>query len=308
MSAAGSCTRAPCPPRPPPPSCSRTGFPPPSWQALGIDPGGAALAADAVPLGRALAGLRVRREPLEVLPTPGQRDASGKEQVIWSAARLWLGGPIAIVTERIYQEFLDRLPRAVDGAVTAVPRRHRFRGRQPPRARAGPGGVLAERLPDAAWTATIVTIGLPAIGRSLHAGVSGLQWSVDAYTVTLASLLMFSGAAADRYGRRGLLQAGLSLFVLGSWLCSLAPGLGCLIAFRVIQGAGASAMNPAALGIITSVFPDPARRARAIGVWDAAYGLSMVAGPVAGGILVSRGRLAGGVLGQHPGRAWPRWP
>jgi EmrB/QacA subfamily drug resistance transporter len=135
--------------------------------------------------------------------------------------------------------------------------------------------------------ATIVTIGLPAIGRSLHAGVSGLQWSVAAYTVTLASLLMSSGFLADRYGRRPVLQAGLSLFILGSWLCSLAPSLGCLIAFRVIQGAGGSMMNPAALGIITSTFPGTARRARAIGAWDAAYGLSMVAGPVVGGILVS---------------------
>ena len=134
---------------------------------------------------------------------------------------------------------------------------------------------------------TIVTIGLPEIGRSLHAGVSGLQWAADAYTVTLASLLMFSGAAADRIGRRAVLQAGLSVFVLGSWLCSVAPGLGALIAFRVLQGAGASAMNPAALGIVTNVYPHPARRARALGVWDAAYGLSMVTGPVAGGILVS---------------------
>ena len=133
---------------------------------------------------------------------------------------------------------------------------------------------------------TIVTIGLPEIGRSLHAGVSGLQWAADAYTVTLASLLMFSGAAADRIGRRAVLQA-LSLFVLGSWLCSLAPSLGALIVFRVLQGAGASAMNPAALGIVTNAYPDPARRARALGAWDAAYGLSMVTGPVAGGVLVS---------------------
>jgi EmrB/QacA subfamily drug resistance transporter len=134
---------------------------------------------------------------------------------------------------------------------------------------------------------TIMTIGLPAIGRSLHAGVRGLQWSVTSYTVTLASLLMFSGAAADRIGRRALLQAGLSVFILGSWLCSLAPDLPCLVAFRVVQGIGGSAMNPAALGIITNTFTDPARRAKAIGAWDSAYGLSMVLGPLAGGILVS---------------------
>ncbi len=137
---------------------------------------------------------------------------------------------------------------------------------------------------------TIVTIALPTIGRSLHAGVSGLQWSVTGYTVTLASLLMSSGAAADRIGRRQVLQAGLALFVLGSWLCTLAPTLSWLVAARVIQGIGASCMNPAALGIITSTITSPILRARAIGVWDAAYGLSMVVGPLAGGALT---RIAG---------------
>jgi MFS family permease len=137
---------------------------------------------------------------------------------------------------------------------------------------------------------TIVTIALPAIGRSLHAGVSGLQWSVTGYTVTLASLLLSSGSFADRIGRRQVLQAGLSLFVLGSWLCTLAPNLSWLVAARVIQATGASCMNPAALGIITATITSPAARAKAIGIWDAAYGLSMVAGPLAGGALT---RIAG---------------
>jgi hypothetical protein len=79
-------------------------------QAIGAGSGGGAPAGAGVPLGRALAGLGVRREPLEVLPTPGQRDASGKEQVIWSAARLWLGCPIAVVTELVYKEFLNAYP------------------------------------------------------------------------------------------------------------------------------------------------------------------------------------------------------
>jgi EmrB/QacA subfamily drug resistance transporter len=137
---------------------------------------------------------------------------------------------------------------------------------------------------------TIVTIALPTVGRSLHVGVSGLQWSVTGYTVTLASLLMSSGAAADRIGRRQVLQAGLALFVLGSWLCTLAPSRGWLVGARVIQGIGASCMNPAALGIITSTITSPSRRARAIGIWDAAYSLSMVVGPLAGGTLT---RIAG---------------
>ncbi|MGH3167646.1 MAG: MFS transporter, partial [Trebonia sp.] len=125
---------------------------------------------------------------------------------------------------------------------------------------------------------TIVNVGLPSIGRSLHTSVEGLQWTVAGYTIVLASLLMFSGAAADRIGRRTIFQVGLSLFTLGSWLCSLAPNLDALIAFRILQGVGGSMLTPAALGIITNTFTRPAERAKAIGIWDGVSGLSMALG------------------------------
>jgi EmrB/QacA subfamily drug resistance transporter len=134
--------------------------------------------------------------------------------------------------------------------------------------------------------ATIVNVALPSIGRELHASVSGLQWTVDAYTLVLASFLMLSGSTADRVGRRRTFQTGLALFTLGSLLCSLAPGLGWLVGFRMLQALGGSMLNPVAMSIITNTFTDPAERARAIGVWGAVFGVSLALGPVVGGALV----------------------
>ncbi|WP_116211695.1 MFS transporter [Streptomyces olivoreticuli] len=133
---------------------------------------------------------------------------------------------------------------------------------------------------------TILNVALPSMQKELHTSVSGLQWTIDAYTLVLASLLMLGGSTADRIGRRRIFQIGLTLFTAGSLLCSLAPGLGWLIAFRMVQAVGGSMLNPVAMSIITNTFTDPRERARAIGVWGGVVGISMAAGPIVGGALV----------------------
>src|SRR3984885_5812766 len=132
---------------------------------------------------------------------------------------------------------------------------------------------------------TIVNVALPSIRRDLHATASGLQWTIDAYVLVITSLLLLSGSTADRLGRKRIFQLGLTLFVLGSLLCSLAPTLGWLIAARALQGVGGSMLNPVAMSIITNVFTHPRERARAIGAWGAVVGVSLALGPIVGGAL-----------------------
>ncbi len=133
---------------------------------------------------------------------------------------------------------------------------------------------------------TALNVGLPSMQRELHASTAGLQWTIDAYTLVLASLLMLAGSTGDRVGRKKVFMTGLVVFSVGSLLCSLAPNLDSLIAFRMVQAVGGSMLNPVAMSIITNTFTDPRERARAIGVWGAVVGISMAAGPLVGGLLV----------------------
>lgn len=134
---------------------------------------------------------------------------------------------------------------------------------------------------------TIVTVGLPQIGAGLDVGSDRLAWVVDAYTVPFASLLITSGALADRFGRRRVFQTGLVVFGLSSLACAAAPSLELLVAARAVQGVGASMLTPGALAIVVNVMSDPRERAQAIGIWGAMFGLSMAVGPVTGGALVA---------------------
>jgi EmrB/QacA subfamily drug resistance transporter len=159
--------------------------------------------------------------------------------------------------------------------------------------------VASTRRPNAGWTFAIVSIALfmvvldnlvvttalPSIRRDLGGGVQALEWTVNAYTLTYAVLLLTGAALGDRFGRRRMFVLGIGLFTLASAAAALAPGTGALITARAVQGAGAAIVTPLTLTLLSEAFP-PAKRGLAIGAWSGISGLGVALGPLVGGAVV----------------------
>jgi len=141
----------------------------------------------------------------------------------------------------------------------------------------------------------VVTTALPSIREDLGGGLHDLEWTVSAYTLTFAVLLMFGAALGDRFGRRRLFVTGLAVFTGASAAAALAPGIDALIAARAVQGVGAAIMMPLTLTLLTAAVP-AARRGMAFGIWGAVNGLAVAAGP-----------LIGGTLTEHMSWQWIFW-
>ena len=135
-----------------------------------------------------------------------------------------------------------------------------------------------------ALDALVVTTALSAMRVDLHASIEELEWTLNAYTLSFAVLLMTASALGDRLGRRRLFVAGLAVFTAASAACALAPGVGWLVAARAVQGSGAALVMPLALALLSAAFP-PERRATALGVFSGVTGLAVLGGPVVGGAI-----------------------
>ena len=131
----------------------------------------------------------------------------------------------------------------------------------------------------------VVTTALPVIRTDLHASLSSLEWTVNAYTLTFAVLLLTGAALGERFGRRRMLVVGLVVFTAGSAAAALAPSAEWLIAFRALQGAGAAIVTPLTLTLLSAAVPVE-RRGMALGIWGAVAGLAIATGPVVGGAVV----------------------
>ncbi|MFJ8507657.1 MFS transporter [Streptomyces avermitilis] len=132
---------------------------------------------------------------------------------------------------------------------------------------------------------TVVNVALPRIGRDLNADLAALQWTVNAYMLTLAGLILLGGALGDRFGRRKIFVLGVIWFATASLLCGLAPNAGVLVAARALQGIGGALLTPGSLALIQASF-HPDDRARAVGLWSGFGGIGAAVGPFLGGWLV----------------------
>src|SRR5258706_11406392 len=137
----------------------------------------------------------------------------------------------------------------------------------------------------AALDTLVVSTALSTIRVNLHASVSQLEWTVNAYNLSFAVLLITGAALGDRYGRRKLYALGLTLFAAASAACALAPDVGTLIAARAVQGAGSALIMPIGLALLSAAFP-PEKRGAAIGIFSAITGLAVASGPLVGGAIV----------------------
>ena len=135
------------------------------------------------------------------------------------------------------------------------------------------------------YNATVVNVMLPDIRVSLHASGTGLAWVAALYSLIYAALLMGGGALGARIGKRAAFLGGVALFTVGSAACAAAPDLGFLLAARAVQAVGVAALIPQTLSILVTEYADPARRARAVGIWAGAASIGLAAGPVVGGAI-----------------------
>jgi len=153
--------------------------------------------------------------------------------------------------------------------------------------RQGRGVLIAAVLASgmALLDSTVVNVALPVLGDQLDASLAGLQWTINGYTLTLASFILLGGSLGDRYGRRRIFLVGVVWFALTSLLCGLAPNITLLVAARALQGVGGALLTPGSLALLQSSFV-PADRARAIGSWSGLGGIAAAVGPLLGGYLV----------------------
>jgi EmrB/QacA subfamily drug resistance transporter len=146
------------------------------------------------------------------------------------------------------------------------------------------------------YNATVVNVMLPDMRVSLHASGTGLQWVAALYSLCYAALLLAGGALGERLGKRTTFLGGVAVFTIGSAACAVAPSLGFMLVARAVQAVGVAALIPQTLSILVTEYKDPARRARAVGIWAGAASLGLAAGPVVGGAITSVANWRAGFL------------